>query len=131
MKKQDYLNLVTDLYKCVGIQNQKPDELANHLDVEGHTVGVVFDETQAPDTLFLYVDLGAASLGIEHRLLWANAALPSQADGLGCFCKWKDTGSVVYRTHLHAGTPMKGPDLANAIVRMVAAAKTNLQLATQ
>jgi hypothetical protein len=131
MKKQDYLTLITDFYNAVGIKNEKPDDMANHVDIEGHTVGVLFDENQAPDTLFIYVDLGAASLDIEPKLLWANAAMPSQADGLGCFCKWKDSGSVVYRTHLHTGTPIKGADLANAVVRMVAVAKTHLQLATQ
>lgn len=132
MKKQDYLNLVTDFYKSVGIQNQKPDDLANHVDIEGHTVGVLFDEEQAPDTLFIYVDLGAASLGIDRQLLWANAALPAEADGLGCFCKWRDSGTVAYRSHLHVGTaPMKGADLATAIVRTVAVAKAQLQLATQ
>lgn len=132
MKKQDYLNLVTDFYKSVGIQNQKPDDLANHVDIEGHTVGVLFDEAQAPDTLFIYVDLGAASLGIDRQLLWANAALPAEADGLGCFCKWKDCGTVAYRAHLHVGAaPMKGADLATAIVRTVAVAKAQLQLATQ
>lgn len=132
MKKQDYLNLVTDFYKSVGIQNQKPDDLANHVDIEGHTVGVLFDEAQAPDTLFIYVDLGAASLGIDRQLLWANAALPAEADGLGCFCKWKDSGTVAYRSHLHVGAaPMKGADLATAIMRTVAVAKAQLQLATQ
>ena len=132
MKKQDYLNLVTDFYKSVGLSDLKPDDMANHVDVEGHNIGVLFDEAQAPDTLFLYVDLGAASLDIERQLLWANAALPAQADGLGCFCKWKDSGTVSYRAHLHVGaTPMKGSDLATAIVRTVAVAKTQLQLATQ
>lgn len=82
--------------------------------------------------LFLYVDLGAASLDIDRQLLWANAALPAEADGLGCFCKWKDSGTVAYRSHLHVGsTPMKGSDLATAIVRAVAVAKSQLQLATQ
>lgn len=131
MNKQEYLSLVTDLFKTVGIQEPKPDDMANHVDVEGHTVGVLFDESQAPDTLFLYVDLGAASLSINNRLLMANAALPAQADGLGCFCKWQDSDTVAYRAHLHLdGKPMKGADLANAIVRAVAVAKSQLRLAT-
>ena len=132
MKKQDYVALITDLYASVGIKNAKPDEMANHVDIEGHTVGVLFDETEAPNTLFIYVDLGAASLGIDRQLLWANAAVPAEADGLGCFCRWKDGGSVAYRAHLHLdGKPMKGADLATAIVRAVAVAKSQLQLATQ
>jgi hypothetical protein len=53
MKKQDYLNLVTDFYKSVGLSDLKPDDMANHVDVEGHTVGVLFDVAQGPVTLFL------------------------------------------------------------------------------
>ena len=109
----------------------KPDERVNHVDVENHTVGVLFDEAQAPNTLFLYVDLGAASLNIDAKLLWANAAVPTELDGLGCFCKWHD-GAVSYRSHvLLDGKPFKGADLATSIVRAVAVAKNQLQLATQ
>jgi hypothetical protein len=131
MKKQDYINLIADLYNAVGIHNAKPDERVNHVDVENHTVGVLFDEAQAPNTLFLYVDLGAASLNIDAKLLWANAAVPTELDGLGCFCKWHD-GAVSYRSHvLLDGKPFKGADLATSIVRAVAVAKNQLQLATQ
>lgn len=131
MKKQDYINLIADLYNAVGIHNAKPDERVNHVDVENHTVGVLFDEVQAPNTLFLYVDLGAASLNIDAELLRANAAVPTELDGLGCFCKWQD-GAVSYRSHvLLDGKPFKGADLATSIVRAVAVAKNQLQLATQ
>ena len=98
MKKQDYETLMGALYKALGAKDAKPADSVNSFEMAGHSVAVVFDEDHAPDTLIVLVDVGANALNVDRALLEYNAAIPSQADGMGCYARWPDTGSVVYRT---------------------------------
>lgn len=130
MTKQDYLKLVTELMANLGLHGQKPDDMANNFELEGHAVGLAFDEAQAPNTLFVYMDLGASSVAqIERKLLDANAAMLAEADGLGCFGRWKDTGSIVYRAQLRFTTTTRAGELTQDILRVFTSARSQLQQA--
>lgn len=127
MNRQDYVNLVTGLYKAVGI-NTAPDPAVNHVSVAGSTVGLVYDDASAPNTLFVYVDLGnPARPDLDHRLLICNAAIGSEANGLGHFARWEDSGSVIYRVAMPVTPATKPAELADAIVRHQAAAHNQFQ----
>lgn len=127
MNRQDYVHLVTGLYKAVGIHTP-PDPAVNHVSVAGSTVGLVYDDAAAPNTLFVYVDLGnPARPDLDHQLLSCNATLGSEADGLGHFARWEESGSVIYRVAMPVSTATQRSELAEAIARHQAVAHSQLQ----
>jgi|JI8StandDraft_2_1071088.scaffolds.fasta_scaffold304375_2 hypothetical protein len=111
MTKDEYKALMGALYKALGATHGAPNDSVNSFEIGGHSVAVVFDEAHAPDTLIVLVDVGASALSVDRALLEYNAAIPSQADGMGCYARWPDTGSVVYRTQWPYTAATKADDV--------------------
>lgn len=127
MTHQDYVNLIAGLFKTAGVTGT-PDAAVNHLSVAGSTIGLIYDESQAPNTVFVFVDLGNPNRAdLDHRLLLSNAAIAGESAGFGHFARWEDTGSVIYRAALPV-TPKTTPnELGQAISAFKAAAHERFQ----
>lgn len=87
IKQQEYLARVSSLYKNLGIAGTTPSDSLNSFEIGTHAVALIFDETEAPDTIFILVNLGARALDIDRALLELNAAVPGTADGHGCHAR--------------------------------------------
>ena len=129
MKKQDYIKLFGDLHKLVGITGVTPGDSLNSFILNGHSVGLAFDEVQAPDTVFIMVDVGGGALDIDRALLEANAALPGAEDGFGCYARWPETDTVVYRAQWPFGPASKADELARAVAEVTSRAVAGLPVA--
>lgn len=131
MKKQEYVTLVSALYKNLGIAGAAPSDGLNSFEIGTHGVALMFDETEAPDTVFILVDVGAKALNIDRALLEFNAAIPSTADGHGCYARWPETGNVVYRAHWPFTAASKPEDLAKTMAQVASLAVSGLPVAHQ
>lgn len=129
MKKQEYVTLVSSLYKNLGIAGATPSDSLNSFEIGTHGVALVFDEVESPDTIFILVNVGASALDIDRALLEFNAALPSTADGHGCYARWPDTGDVVYRAQWPFTTTSKAEDLASSMAQVASLAVGGLPVA--
>lgn len=128
MKKADYLKLINDLNHAVGIEDGANDSYNPYV-LDGYTVGLAFDETHAPDVVFILIDVGGSALNNDRELLEANAALPTIDDGYGCYARWPETDTVVYRAQWPFGTASKAEDLLKAITHVASRAVAGLPAA--
>lgn len=128
MKKTDYVKLITDLNKVIGITAPANDAY-NAYALADHSVGLAFDETQAPDVVFILVDVGGGALNNDRELLQANAALPTGEDCYGCYARWPDTDTVVYRAQWAFGPNSKADELLRSISRVASRAVAGLPAA--
>ncbi|MDP3810378.1 hypothetical protein [Hydrogenophaga sp.] len=131
MKKQEYVSLVSSLYKALGIAGATPSDGLNSFEIGTHGVALMFDETEAPDTIFILVNVGARALDIDRSLLEFNAAIPSTADGHGCYARWPGTGDVVYRAQWPFTATAKAEDLAKSMAQVASLAVSGLPVAHQ
>lgn len=128
MKKSDYVKLITDLNKLIGITATANDSY-NAYALADHSVGLAFDETQAPEVVFILVDVGGGALNNDRELLEANAALPTGEDGYGCYARWPETDTVVYRAQWAFGPTSKADDLLKAISHVATRAVAGMPVA--
>lgn len=131
MKKQEYVALVSNLYKNLGIAGATPSDSLNSFELGTHGVALLFDETEAPDTIFILVNVGARALDIDRALLEFNAAMPSTADGHGCYARWPETGDVVYRAQWPFTPTSRAEDLASSMAQVASLAVSGLPVANQ
>ncbi|MEJ7686623.1 MAG: hypothetical protein WKG52_06280 [Variovorax sp.] len=127
MKRDDYLKILTQLHAAIGVHEAVTDQPTHQFAIGGRTVALAYDDVHAPETLFLFVDLGkVAGAATSAEALKFNAAVGSEADGFGYFAQWPATTSMVYRAQLHLTQATKGADLAAAIARIASVAVESL-----
>ena len=81
-----------------------------HVDIENTTIGLIYEAEETPETLHVYVDLGAMEYpDLHQKLLTANAV--GRPEGNGYFGLHPDAGTVVYRVDLALDERVSGRDL--------------------
>ena len=128
MNKQEYFRLIKDVCNHVGIDAWEDIANTQHIEIDGVTVGLMFDEEQAPDILGIYYDLGVLhDPDIPRRLLEFNAYFEPENNGGGYFAYLPSKGSIVYRLNIHLGRGMTGIVLAERLYEYLHVAEQGLQ----
>jgi len=126
MIKLDYLRTVQELCEQVGIDTRSSVADTQHLEVDGVTIGLLYDEDIAPNTLGLYIDLGAVhDAETRMRLLEYNAFLQPESAAAGHFAILPGAGSVAYRVNTPFTASIGGETLATIITDCLQSARNS------
>lgn len=132
MTPTEYRNLIQDLCNEIDLHPWEQVADAQHLDIDGVTVGLIHDEAAAPDTISVHFDLGAPNgPRIVHGLMEYNAIRPASDVGAGHFAILPSDGNVVYRIDMQWNSSLNGIELASRIGRQLDAAQTALHSCEQ
>ncbi|MDB5795678.1 MAG: HpaB protein [Noviherbaspirillum sp.] len=108
---EEYRRLIQELCEFTGISHWEEVADAQHIEVDGTTVGMLVE--QAPDTcrLCLYFDLGIEGHSDIYRgMLEANLAIDPEETGY--FGSHPESGAIVYRVNLPLTEDISGMELA-------------------
>jgi hypothetical protein len=123
----DYLQLVRELCKEAGIENWQDVAQSQHVDIDGVTTGLIFDEHAAPDTLGVYFELEVIhDDAVLRRLLEYNAAFDPEGEGVGRFGLLPESGSVCYRVDVPFTPATNGAGLSAQLARFLQCAQQGL-----
>lgn len=98
MNASQYEQLVAELCGHMGIAEWQQVTQSGHIEMDGHTIGLMRDEAASDGGLSIYIDLGpvyeARDPGILRRMLVAN--LERRGPITGAFGLHPQTGEAVY-----------------------------------
>ncbi|HSY28219.1 MAG TPA: CesT family type III secretion system chaperone [Burkholderiaceae bacterium] len=96
-----------------------------HVDINDTTIGLIYAADQAPDTLFVFVDLGVFEHPDLHRhMLELNMLIDPNKNGQ--FALHPESGGVVYRVDLPLTQELNGAAMPQQIAAMVDQARSLL-----
>lgn len=110
MNTLEYHRVIRDLCVLVDIDDWETVVKDQHIEINDHTIGLIYDELQLPETLCIYIALGACEdvHTLQHHLQ-ANLMLESCA--LGFYAMHPETQQLVYRAHVPLKDTLKADPL--------------------
>lgn len=127
MGNEHYQRIIAEWCKATGMPAWSPAE-DKHLEINDTLVGLIPGNTDHPDALHIYIDLGRYDADdIYSHLLEAN--LPLDASDRGCFGLHPLTRSVVYRTERQLDADTDGATLARQLEALIATVRLRFDAA--
>ena len=122
MKDDRYLRIIAELCEALGLPDASDLAESQHLQFGDTTVALVHDHDEAPDTLFVYLDLGP--LPREQRALLHEGMLRANVrpdgDSLGHFGVHPGSGHAAWVVRVRGLDELRGADLAAFVATQVA-----------
>jgi hypothetical protein len=122
---EEYRRLIQELCEFTGISPWEEIADAQHIEVDGTTVGMLVEQASDTCRLSLYFDLGSEGhSGIYRGLLEANLAIDPEETGY--FGTHPESGAIVYRVNLPLTRDISGLELALRIQDSLSAGREKL-----
>jgi hypothetical protein len=122
VKADGYFRVIGELCESLGLPDARGLAESQHLQFGETTVALLHDPDSAPDTLFVYVDLGPLperERALVHEgMLRANAR--PDAETLGHFGLHPATGNAAWIVRIRGLDTLRGADLASFVASQVA-----------
>jgi hypothetical protein len=111
----EYQRVCRELCTLVDIPDWESIAQMQHIDINGYTIGLIFDEVQLPEMLCIYIALDACEdVHTLQQFLQANLMLESCA--LGYYAMHSETHQLVYRAHIALKATLNARDLLRWIL---------------
>lgn len=121
MNDDTYARIIRELCDFMSLPDPSALLATQHLNIGETTVALMHDATAAPDTLFVYFDLGPIPAAMRQRvhegMLRSN--LRPDADALGHFGVHPDTGHAVWHVRFRGLDALHGADLGGFVAQQV------------
>lgn len=125
MSSENYSRIIREWCAVTGMQAWAEYE-DMHIFFGDTLVGLIHDNSETPELLHVYIDLGRwDSPDIHRKLLEDNA--PLGFPDFGCFGLHPATGSVIYRTRKLISAESTGENLLNDIKILISTVKNRLE----
>jgi hypothetical protein len=122
LRDERYTRVIGELCEALGMHDATGLAESQHLQFGETTVALMHDPDSAPDTLFVYVDLGPLpehERALVHEgMLRANVR--PDAETLGHFGLHPSTGHATWVVRLRGLDKLRGADLASFVASQVA-----------
>jgi hypothetical protein len=123
---EEYRRVIQELCEFTGMSHWEEVAAAQHIEVDGTTVGIIAEEGPDACRLCLYFDLGVTgqSPDIYRSLLEANLTI--QPEEPGYFGSHPESGAVVFRVNVPLTRNSSGLELAMQIQESLGAGRDKL-----
>jgi hypothetical protein len=125
VSSENYSRVIREWCAATGMQAWAAHE-DMHISIGETLVGLIHNNSETPELLHVYIDLGHWERPDLYRILLEENT-PLNFDDHGCFGLHPITGSIVYRSQKLLSDEISGTNFLEEIKQLIHVAKTRLE----